>query len=87
MKHKVINISPTPQDNVLQFIVHPGISNPGSCYRDADAAKEDPQAVPLFANKTVQAVFFGKHAITVTKDPTAEWSEMIDPVVDAIESA
>ena len=86
MKHKVINIAPTPQDNVLEFTVHPGISNPGRCYRDADSAKGDPQAVALFACKAVQAVFFTKNAITVTKDLTAEWSEMVDPVVDAIES-
>ena len=44
MKHKVINIEPTVQDNVMEFIVHPGISNPGRCYKDADAARGDLQA-------------------------------------------
>ena len=83
--YKVLNIEPTPQGDVLAFLLHPHLAGEGKCHRDASSATGDPIASALFALKGVQAVFCQGDRVTVTKTGKADWSELIDRVCNALE--
>lgn len=83
--YKVFNIEPSPQGDVLAFLVEPAFAGEGKCHRDASSAAGDPIASALFALKGVQAVFCQGDRVTVTKTEKADWSKLIDSVCKALE--
>lgn len=83
---KVINIEPTPNPDALKFLVHPAILRGGSrSFKDFGAAVGDPLGSSLFGLGKVTSVFYMDRFVTVNKEPSAEWSDLIDPICEAIE--
>jgi len=83
---KVINIEPTPNPDALKFLVNPAILKAGSrSFKDFGAAVGDPLGSALFGLGKVTSVFYMDRFVTVNKEPSAEWSDLIDPICEAIE--
>ncbi len=83
---KVINIEPTPNPDALKFLVHPAILRMGSrSFKDFGAAVGDPLGSSLFGLGRITSVFYMDRFVTVNKEPSAEWSDLIDPICEAIE--
>ncbi|MDE3032371.1 MAG: NifU family protein [Acidobacteriota bacterium] len=83
---KVINIEPTPNPDALKFLVNPAILKGGSrSFKDFGSAVGDPLGSALFALGRITSVFYMDRFVTVNKEPSAEWSDLIDPICEAIE--
>ena len=83
---KVINIEPTPNPDALKFLVNPALLKGGSrSFKDFGAAVGDPLGSCLFGLGKITSVFYMDRFVTVNKEPSAEWSDLIDPICDAIE--
>lgn len=83
---KVTNIEPTPNPDALKFIVQQPILKSGvRSFRDFGSAVGDPLASAIFALGKVTSVFYMDRFVTVNKEPTAEWSDLIDAVCEAVE--
>ena len=83
---KVINIEPTPNPDALKFLVHPALLKMGSrSFKDFGAAVGDPLGSCLFGLGKITSVFYMDRFVTVNKDPSAEWSYLIDLICEAIE--
>ena len=83
---KVINIEPTPNPDALKFLVNPAILKAGSrSFKDFGAAVGDPLGSALFGLGKVTSVFYMDRFVTVNKESSAEWSDLIDPICEAIE--
>jgi Fe-S cluster biogenesis protein NfuA len=83
---KVINIEPTPNPDALKFLVHPALLKAGSrSFKDFGSAVGDPLGSCLFGLGKVTSVFYMDRFVTVNKEPSAEWSDLIDPICEAIE--
>ncbi len=83
---KVINIEPTPNPDALKFLVNSAVLKAGSrSFKDFGAAVGDPLGSTLFGLGKVTSVFYMDRFVTVNKEPSAEWSDLIDPICEAIE--
>lgn len=83
---KVINIEPTPNPDALKFVVQRPILRQGvRSFRDFASAVGDPLGSALFALGQVASVFYMDRFVTVNKEKSAEWSDLIDAVCDVIE--
>jgi len=83
---KVINIEPTPNPDALKFLVNPAILRAGSrSFKDFGAAVGDPLGSCLFGLGKITSVFYMDRFVTVNKEPSADWSDLIDPICEAIE--
>ena len=83
---KVTNIEPTPNPDALKFIVQKPILRSGvRSFRDFGSAVGDPLASAIFALGKVTSVFYMDRFVTVNKEPSAEWSDLIDPICESIE--
>ncbi len=83
---KVINIEPTPNPDALKFLVTPAILKGGSrSFKDFGSAVGDPLGSSLFALGRITSVFYMDRFVTVNKEGSAEWSDLIDPICEAIE--
>ena len=83
---KVINIEPTPNPDALKFLVNPALLKGGSrSFKDFGAAVGDPLGSCLFAIGKITSVFYMDRFVTVNKEPSADWSDLIDPICEAIE--
>lgn len=84
---KVININPTADPDVLEFVVHPSLGAKSKCYRTAKSASRDLLAANLVAIEGLNSVFYSGDRVTVSKTEAVLWSDLIDPICDAIEEA
>jgi Fe-S cluster biogenesis protein NfuA len=83
---KVINIEPTPNPDALKFIVQGSLLRSGTrSFKDFAAAVGDPLASAIFGLGKVTSVFYMDRFVTVNKESGSEWSELIDPICEAIE--
>jgi Fe-S cluster biogenesis protein NfuA len=84
---KVINIEPTPNPDALKFILQRPLLRSGvRSFRDFASAVGDPLGSALFALGHVTSVFYMDRFVTVNKEPSAEWSDLIDGVCETIEA-
>ncbi len=75
----------TPNPNAVKFVVDRQVVESGSrSYFSAAEAAGDPVGEALMAIDGVASVFMVKDFITVTKSPSADWSELMPRVEDAI---
>jgi Fe-S cluster biogenesis protein NfuA len=85
---KVVNIEPTPNPDALKFVVQQPLLLKGvKSFRDFGSAVGDPLGSAIFALGKITSVFYMDRFVTVNKEKDAEWSELIDPVCEAIEEA
>jgi len=85
---KVINIEPTPNPDALKFVVQGQLLKSGTrSFKDFASAVGDPLASGIFALGKITSVFYMDRFVTVNKEPSTEWGELIDPICDLIEDA
>ena len=82
----VVNIEPTPNPDALKFVLQRPILKGGvRSFRDFAAAVGDPLGSALFALGQVTSVFYMDRFVTVNKAHEAQWTDLIDPICEAIE--
>lgn len=87
MPEPQIKVEGTPNPNAAKFTVDRVLSEQGSrSYFDASDATGDPLASRLFEIGGVRALLIAEDFITVTKTEETEWSELLDPIREAIRS-
>jgi Fe-S cluster biogenesis protein NfuA len=76
----------TPNPNSIKWVLGSAITPPGvtAHFEAAPSTDESPLAARLFELDGVLAVFLASNFVTVTKRPELEWTEIAQPVVDAI---
>jgi Fe-S cluster biogenesis protein NfuA len=78
----------TPNPNSIKWVLGEEIAPPGvtADFPAPVGAELSPLAARLFAVKGVTGVFVASHFVTVTKDDDADWTELAQPLVDAIKA-
>jgi len=80
-----IQTEQTPNPEVLKFLPGREVMGEGSReFRDLDEAKASPLAQTLFALEGVRRVFYGPDFLTVTKEPSLDWSQLKAPILAAV---
>ena len=76
----------TPNPHSIKWVlgseVAPGSG--GASFQQAPDESVSPLAARLFAVEGVVSVFFAANFVTVTKRPELEWTQLAQPIVDAI---
>jgi Fe-S cluster biogenesis protein NfuA len=76
----------TPNPNSLKWVLGERLVEGGATahFREAPAPDVSPLAARLFAIDGVQEVFLASNFATVTKRADAEWTDLAQPIVDAL---
>ncbi len=76
----------TPNPNSIKWVLGSTLTPSGvSAHFDtAPSPEESPLAAQLFELEGVLGVFLASNFVTVTKRPELEWTEIAQPIVDAI---
>jgi Fe-S cluster biogenesis protein NfuA len=83
---RVVNIVPTPNPDALKFMVSQQLVSSGvRSFRDFESAVGDPLGSAIFALGKVTSVFYMDRFLTVNKEQDANWTDLIDPVCEALE--
>jgi hypothetical protein len=82
-----VNFQPTPNPNAGKFNVgRPVVEGRSSrSFYTADQAAADPVAAALFELDGVASIFMVEDFVTVTKEPGADWGELIPAVTSTLE--
>jgi hypothetical protein len=79
-----IEYSPTPNPNAMKFTLDRRVAESGSrSYATRIDAMGDPLGEALFEIRGLTGVFVMADFVTVTKDPSAAWEELV-PAVAAV---
>ena len=85
---KIAEIESTPNPNAMKFILkEPLTRGVARAYDNAEQAKDDLLACPLFDIEHVTNVFYVDRWITVTQDGSANWQELMRKVAVRIRAA
>jgi Fe-S cluster biogenesis protein NfuA len=78
----------TPNPNSIKWVLScPVVEGAaGAHFTEAPGADVSPLAARLFAVPGVSGVFLGASFVTVSKDQEREWTDLAQPIVDAIKS-
>jgi Fe-S cluster biogenesis protein NfuA len=78
----------TPNPNSIKWVVsRPVVGGARSAhFESAPPPSVSPLAARLFAIEGVTGVFLASNFVTVTKRPEVEWTDLAQPVVDAIKA-
>jgi Fe-S cluster biogenesis protein NfuA len=78
----------TPNPNSIKWVLgRPLVEGSGSAHFEAaPPAAVSPLAARLFAIEGVTGVFLASNFVTVTKRPELEWTDLAQPIVDAIKA-
>jgi len=76
----------TPNPNSIKWVLGRPIVESGASafFERAPSASVSPLAAGLFAIDGVTGVFLASNFVTVTKRPEIEWTDLAQPIVDAI---
>ena len=76
----------TPNPNSIKWVLgRPIVEGASSAHFDAPPSRDvSPLAAKLFEIEGVSGVFFASNFATVTKHDDADWTEIAQPIVDAI---
>ncbi len=83
---KVVLAEPTPNENAMKFTIEGKTLDSGSKTIKKENASDHPIAEAVYEVDAIVSVFLLNDFVTVTKDPSAEWSELRPLVIQAIES-
>jgi len=85
---KISDIQETPNPNAVKFILREPVSN-GVAFQFAasDQAQSDPLAKSLFDVGDVVSVFYMDNMITVEKEESADWDELLPTLAVPIRAA
>ncbi len=78
----------TPNPQSIKWMLSAELAPAGATANFREPVGEDisPLAAALFAVKGVVGVFIGQNFVTVTKEEEPEWTDLAQPVVDAIKA-
>lgn len=76
--------APTPNPNAVKFELDTTLGATLS-YKSAEEAAADPFAAAVFEGGGVASLFGVNDFVTVTREPDADWDELVPRVVDAAE--
>jgi len=78
----------TPNPNSIKWVLGQAIAPEGQSahFDTAPTAEVSPLAAKLFSVPGVDGVFIASHFVTVTKSDDVEWTDIAQPLVDAIKS-
>ena len=78
----------TPNPNSIKWVLgRPLVEGSASAhFESAPSPSVSPLAARLFAIEGVVGVFLASNFVTVTKQPEVEWTDLAQPVVDAIKA-
>lgn len=78
-------VETTPNPNSLKFTTEDGpfLQDGVAAYSSEEEARDDPLARRLFSISGVEDVFITPQFVTVSKAPTAEWSQ-VQPQIKTI---
>ncbi len=83
-----VTVTTTPNENALKFTLDcQAIESGYKTYADSGSAGESPVAKAVFAINGVAQVFLMADFVTVTKKPESQWSDLQEPIVEAIKSS
>jgi Fe-S cluster biogenesis protein NfuA len=85
---KISDIEETPNPNAVKFILREPVSNgTAKSFGSAAQAAEDPLAKALFDVGNVVSVFYMDKMITVEKDETGDWDDLLPVLAVPIRAA
>ena len=85
---KISDIQETPNPNAVKFILREPVSNGvAQQFGSNDQAQSDPLARSLFDVGNVVSVFYMDNMITVEKEDTADWDELLPTLAVPIRAA
>jgi len=79
-------VEATPNPNSLKFTLDRTIFSKSESYNSPEQAKPSPLATELFKVKGVKSLFFLNNFISVARDPSADWEEIVPEVVEKIQA-
>jgi hypothetical protein len=84
-----IRFQPTPNPNAGKFTVGRTVVEGRSSrsFYNAEQAAQHPVAAALFAVDGVASIFMVEDFVTVTKEPSTSWPELIPRITEALEQA
>lgn len=84
-----VRFQPTPNPNAGKFVVSRPVvdGNASKSFYSAAQAASDPVAAALFNVAGVQSLFMADDFITVMKEPSADWQQLVPEVCTAIEKS
>jgi hypothetical protein len=87
MPETQVRFQPTPNPNAGKFVCGRTIVEGKSSrsFYDAAQAAADPIAAALFELDGVASIFMVEDFVTVTKQPSADWGELIPRVMETLE--
>jgi len=79
----------TPNPNSIKWVLgQPVVPGPASAFFESPPASAvSPLAARLFTVEGVCGVFLASNFVTVTKRPDLEWTDLAQPIVDAIKGS
>jgi hypothetical protein len=82
-----VKYQPTPNPNAGKFTVGRRVvdDNRSRSFYDVAQAQAEPIAAALFELDGVASIFMVEDFVTVTKQPDAEWSDLIPRVTSTLE--
>jgi len=85
MEQTEIEVEGTPNPNAAKFVVEATLSPGGSrSYFGAEDAEGDRLAERLFELDGVEALLIVDNFVTVTKDESLEWADLVDDVKEVL---
>ena len=85
---KISDIQETPNPNAVKFILRePVTSGVGRQFASNDQAETDPLAKSLFDIGNVVSVFYMDNMVTVEKEDSADWDELLPSLAVPIRAA
>ncbi len=80
-----IQTEETPNPNTLKFLPGKIVMGAGTIdFRTKEAAKRSPLASKLFDINGIAGVFLGSNFISVSKEPSFEWSTLIPYIIEGL---
>ncbi len=78
----------TPNPNTIKFGVSKVLLTEGTIdFKNREEAETSPLARELFDIEGIQAVFVGSNFVSVSKIPSYDWPDLIEPITDTIKFA
>jgi Fe-S cluster biogenesis protein NfuA len=79
----------TPNPNSIKWVLGRAVAEggAGAHFESAPSTEVSPLGARLFAIEGVVGVFLGGNFVTVTKRPEVEWTDLAQPIVDALKAA
>lgn len=85
---KISDIQETPNPNAVKFILRePVTSGVGRQFASTDQAETDPLAKSLFDVGNIVSVFYMDNMVTVEKEDSADWDELLPTLAVPIRAA